>query len=94
MSVMDLVIEGCNRAKATLSKEKQSRFNIDRAPMPLHLTLLRFRSDTTTDEQRSDAQKWAEKYRRRIWGTIENSSVVLTVASKYPFLDIRSEKIL
>jgi hypothetical protein len=92
LNMMDLVIEGCHRARGKLSKRQQEGLNINRAPIPLHLTLVRFGPDTTT-QQRSAAEEWCSKYRRQIWGWAKDIPIVLAQASKSPYYDTRSVRI-
>jgi len=92
LNAMDLIIEYCRMANRRLPIEQQHLVNVDRVPMPLHLTLLRF-PPNATDQQRNKAKDWASQYERKIWGKIENLSIILTHASKFPFSDIRSMKI-
>jgi predicted MPP superfamily phosphohydrolase len=87
LTAMDLVIRNCRMAQGRLPEEQRNRFNVDRAPMPLHLTLLRF-GPHATDQQRDAAKEWASTYSRRVWGYIDNLTIVLARASRSPFHDV------
>jgi hypothetical protein len=87
LSSMDMIIEACREAEVELG-EMSSKFNVNKAPNPLHLTILRKTQDIT-ERDWVEAQKWAASYNRRIWGKIDNVSLVLAHARIAPFELVR-----
>jgi hypothetical protein len=81
---LDIIVRNCTEAKSVLSDDICRTFNVDTIPLPLHMTLVRFGAGSMP-EHRDAAKRWADDYKRRIWGKALDLKIVLSGARKFPF---------
>lgn len=94
-NAMDIVFKCCKNATQQIPHRemKGHEFNVNKIPLPLHLTILRF--PTNTDKELlNDANSWASQYKTKVWGKLENCPIVLTGTEEFPFSQVRAVKII
>lgn len=94
-NAMDLVFECCKYATEQIPQNirEENEFNVEKIPMPLHLTLLRFPQNPDS-QLLNQANLWASKYKTKVWGKLENCSIVLTGAEQFPFSQVTVVEII
>jgi hypothetical protein len=81
---LDVIARNCTEAKSVLSDDICRTFNVNAILLPLHMTLVRFGAGSAP-EHRNAAKRWADDYKRRIWGKALDLKIVLSGARKFPF---------
>ena len=84
---LDIVSNCCTQAAEVLSEDVRDSFNINSIPHPLHVTLLRFPTETSS-QLRKEANDWAKKHKGQVWGKMSGLYVALAGAKKFPFSSV------